>query len=81
MPDNPLIQRDLDAINREFEEIRTTLGRIESKQDYTNGRVTALERSNIYVRGFMGALGLVVSIPALIGTVLGAYIIIRQVFG
>lgn len=75
---NALTERDLENINRRFDEIDEGIKRIEGKQDYTNGRVNALERTNIYVRGFIGALAFVIGLPAVIGTVLGVIIALQQ---
>lgn len=82
MPDDhSLNERDLTNIERRFDELDAALKRIEGKQDYTNGRVTALERTNIYVRGFIGALAVVVGLPAIIGTILGVVIAFKTLFG
>lgn len=80
MDGNQLTQRDLDDINRRFDAMDDVLQRIEKKQDYTNGRVGALERTNIYVRGFIGALTVVIGIPAIIGTVLGVVLALKNIF-
>ena len=74
-----LNERDLENINRRFDELEAVLQRIESKQDHTNGRVTSLERTNIYMRGFIGALTFVLGIPAVIGTILGVILAFKAV--
>ena len=80
MEHDPLTQRDLDAINARFDAMASTLERIEHKQDYTNGRVGALERTNIYVRGFMGAIAVVVGIPAIVGSILAVVLGLQKLF-
>ena len=64
MPDEQLNQRDLDFLHE-------ALTRIEHKQDLTNGRVTSLERTNIYIRGFMAGLAIIFALPATAGTIIG----------
>lgn len=64
MADEPLNKRDLDFVHEALE-------RIERKQDLTNGRVTSLERTNIYIRGFMAGLALIFAVPATAGTIIG----------
>ena len=71
MPDEQLNKRDLDFVHE-------ALVRIEGKVDRTNGRVTNLERTNIYIRGFMAAIGVVFGLPALLGTGIGLIILVRE---
>lgn len=77
----PLTQRDLLYINQRFDNLEAGIANISSKQDYTNGRVTALERTNIYFRGFGAALAFIVGLPALVGTILGVVIGFKTLFG
>lgn len=72
MPDEPLNQRDLGAVYN-------ILRRIEDKQDQTNGRVTVLERNNIYMRGFLAAVGVVFGLPAVLGTFFGVVLMFREI--
>ena len=80
MSENPLDQRDLDSINKQFDAVIEALHEIRAQTTRTNGRVTQLERTNIYIRGFIAALGFVISVPAIIGTVVGAIIAIQRFF-
>ena len=70
MSEEPINQRDL-------VHIQNALGRIEALQSITNGRITVLERNNIYMRGFLGAVGLMVGLPAIVGTILGVFIMVK----
>ena len=72
MPDEPLNQRDLVTI-------QDSLKRIESLQRDTNGRVTVLERNNIYMRGFLAAVGVVLGLPAILGTFFGVVLMFREI--
>ena len=72
MTDEPLNQRDLGAVYN-------ILRRIEDKQDKTNGRVTVLERNNIYMRGFLAAVGVVFGLPAVLGTFFGVVLMFREI--
>ena len=72
MSEEPINQRDL-------VHIQNALGRIEALQSITNGRITVLERNNIYMRGFLGAVGLMVGLPAIVGTILGVFLMIKQI--
>ena len=72
MTDEPLNQRDLVSI-------QNTLNRIEAYQRDTNGRVTVLERNNIYMRGFLAAVGVVFGLPAILGTFLGVILMVRNI--
>lgn len=77
-PANPLDQRDLEAINREFTNVKAMLVRIESKQDYTNGRVSDLEKSKIFTKGFLAAFGFVFGLPATAGSIIGILFALRE---
>ena len=70
MSEEPINQRDL-------VHIQNALARIETLQSITNGRITVLERNNIYMRGFLAALGLLVGLPAIVGTILGVFIMVK----
>ena len=70
MTDEPINKRDLDFLHE-------ALNRIENSQKITNGRVTNLERNNIYIRGFLAAIGFVFGLPALFGTIIGFVILVR----
>ena len=72
MPDEPLNQRDLVTI-------QDSLKRIEALQRDTNGRVTVLERNNIYMRGFLAAVGVVLGLPAILGTFFGVVLMFREI--
>ena len=72
MPDEPLNQRDLVTI-------QDSLKRIEALQRDTNGRVTVLERNNIYMRGFLAAVGVVFGLPAVLGTFFGVVLMFREI--
>lgn len=75
---DPLDGRDLEAINREFENLKEILSRIEEKQDYTNGRVRELEKANIFSKGFMAAFGFIFGFPAFIATCIGIFLALRE---
>ncbi len=70
--------RDIDAIQREITEIK---GDVKEIRDGVGNRLSRLERDNIYVRGFLGALGVVIGVPALVGSGLGAVWFLKLLTG
>ena len=72
MSEELLNQRDLVTI-------QDSLKRIEALQRDTNGRVTVLERNNIYMRGFLAAVGVVFGLPAILGTFFGVVLMFREI--
>ena len=68
--DAPINQRDLEDISR-------SLGRIEAKQDQTNGRVRDLELRVAWLWGAMAALGFILGLPAVVGAVVGLVLLLR----
>jgi hypothetical protein len=77
---NPLDQRDLEAINREFSNVKEMLTRIESKQDYTNGRVRELEKSRVFTKGVLAALGFFFGLPSTVGAIIGVLFALRELY-
>lgn len=88
MEDRDEHQRNLDTygdLRVRFERLQNTADStariaesIRQRQDITNGRVSRLELRNAWLSGALGALGLVLGLPAVVGSIIGVIVLLRQ---
>jgi hypothetical protein len=60
-----------------FRDVQAAIVTVHNKQDVTNGRVGRLEIRNAWLSGALAALGFVLGLPAVIGSILGVIMLAR----
>jgi len=60
-----------------FRDLQAAITAVHTKQDQTNGRVSRLEIRNAWLSGALAALGFVLGLPAVIGSILGVIVLAR----
>lgn len=66
------------SVEEKIDSLATGINDVKELQRTTNGRVSKLELRNAWMSGAMAALGIILGMPAVVGTVLGIIILIRE---
>lgn len=73
-----LNNRDLESIHRELTELKQEVREMREAQ---GDSIDRLQRDNIYVRGFLGALLFFLGIPAVVSSAVGAWWLLKLISG
>lgn len=65
-------------VEEKMDELSIDIKEVKSLQRTTNGRVGRLELRNAWLSGAMAAIGVILGMPAIVGTVLGIVVLIRE---